>query len=160
MNEITVRPARKDDYPALISLRGRLLTQHAAFRPDRFCPAEQEMSRKDFLKMRKPGKFIWLVAADADGRLAGYTLCDRIKRKDYSYFLLDEMYVEEARRGQGVGTLLMDAVKDLAAKEGASLELEVWEPNPAAVRFYERCGFTQQRRRLEWPAEQDNSHVC
>ena len=91
------------------------------------------------------------MAVDADNQVLGYAFCARSKW-NASILCLDEICVDEAQRRQGVGTLLMDAVKALAARIGASsLELEVWEATPAPIQFYERCGMTVQRRRMEFP---------
>jgi ribosomal protein S18 acetylase RimI-like enzyme len=54
---------------------------------------------------------------------------------------LETLAVDETRRGLGIGSLLMQAVRNVLAREGAvALELSVLEGNETAIRFYERHG--------------------
>jgi ribosomal protein S18 acetylase RimI-like enzyme len=55
---------------------------------------------------------------------------------------LARLYVHRDHHGRGIAQTLMDAAVD-AARElgGAILWLGVWEHNPRAIRFYEKCGF-------------------
>jgi diamine N-acetyltransferase len=51
-------------------------------------------------------------------------------------------YVDRSWHGRGVARQLMDGVFEAARElEGRSLWLSVWERNPRAIRFYEKCGF-------------------
>ena len=55
---------------------------------------------------------------------------------------LQRFYVDRSAHGSGVARLLMTAVNEAAAASGARhLWLGVWEHNPRAIRFYEKCGF-------------------
>jgi ribosomal protein S18 acetylase RimI-like enzyme len=56
--------------------------------------------------------------------------------------------VHAARRGQGIGTRLFEAVFDYAReKEFRSVSLEVVDTNPKARRLYERLGFAATKTR-------------
>lgn len=55
---------------------------------------------------------------------------------------LDELYVRPARRGQGIGTLLLDrAIDEVRARGGEEMHVNVDEIDTDARRFYERHGF-------------------
>jgi GNAT superfamily N-acetyltransferase len=57
--------------------------------------------------------------------------------------LLDELYVRPDRRGQGIGTAIIEHAIDLVHRRGAGLfEINVDEGDAGARRFYERHGFT------------------
>jgi GNAT superfamily N-acetyltransferase len=57
------------------------------------------------------------------------------------------VYVRKDRRGAGHARALLDAVADYARQAGIRLlELAVSAENPAAIRFYQREGFTQAGR--------------
>ncbi|MBU2483536.1 MAG: GNAT family N-acetyltransferase [Alphaproteobacteria bacterium] len=59
--------------------------------------------------------------------------------------LMDGIFVSAAARGQGVGTLLLAAVKRKARDLGAtSVRLDVIDSNPRARALYEREGFVAQ----------------
>ena len=57
------------------------------------------------------------------------------------------MGIVKAQRNQGLGTALMTkAVEDCKQDGFKSMILEVFESNEAAIRVYEKCGFTTRRR--------------
>ena len=56
--------------------------------------------------------------------------------------LMDGIVVHPAARGQGVGTLLLHALFDIAQQQQMrTIRLDVVDTNPAARRLYERLGF-------------------
>jgi len=58
------------------------------------------------------------------------------------HFLMDGIFVSPNARGQGVGTTLMQAIKDEGRARGYdSLRLDVINTNPRARALYERLGF-------------------
>jgi ribosomal protein S18 acetylase RimI-like enzyme len=55
---------------------------------------------------------------------------------------IERIYVDSSYQGAGLGTVLLNKAKEIAAQSGCKyLWLGVWENNPAAIRFYERNGF-------------------
>ena len=55
---------------------------------------------------------------------------------------LEDIFVEEAARGTGLGRALVEAAFERARERGcARMELDVNEANPGAVRLYESLGF-------------------
>jgi GNAT superfamily N-acetyltransferase len=65
---------------------------------------------------------------------------------------LEELYVVPDRRGQGLGRRLMEAVIDLARKEGAShMDLGTSETDVVARHLYERLGFSNREGKPDGP---------
>ena len=63
---------------------------------------------------------------------------------------LDDLCVMPEYRDRGIGHRFMNMLFDEAKKRGCdNFELNVWEFNSRAVSFYESCGLTVQRRRME-----------
>ena len=62
--------------------------------------------------------------------------------KDRHRGWLVQMYVREAARGTGCAMALVDAVIAHARGEVLEVHLGVWDENPAAIRFYEKAGFS------------------
>jgi putative acetyltransferase len=59
---------------------------------------------------------------------------------------LKRMYVEEAARGQGVGSAILSALQDMARQENVTLiRLETGVRQPEAIRLYRRFGFKERR---------------
>ena len=73
-------------------------------------------------------------------RMLGLALLEREEEKDC--LLMDGIAVDEAARGQGVGTRLLQAIEGHARDLGkTSVRLDVIDTNPGARRLYERFGF-------------------
>ena len=89
----------------------------------------------------KDPAFRGLVAEDASG-LIGYLLFSHCYDGDYvrSFYIAD-LYVRKDSRGNGVGRMLMEAVRNVALAEGISrLSWSVHKKNAGALRFYEALG--------------------
>ena len=57
-------------------------------------------------------------------------------------FEIERIYVDQAHKGFGIGTLFIDTSINLAGKTGAKyVWLGVWEHNSSAIHFYEKNGF-------------------
>ena len=67
-----------------------------------------------------------------------------ISNEDWSNRLrVNELLVEEAYRGRGIGHLLMEKAKEIARANGnRALVLETQTCNDPAIRFYRSCGLS------------------
>jgi GNAT superfamily N-acetyltransferase len=134
--EIVVRPAE----PADVDVLHRFVVALAAAeeRPDRVTAQPWDLAAALF----GPRPVIWALLALAGGRPVGCAL----HRPTYSTITgrpgvhLEDLYVEPAHRGDGVGRLLLAHVARLATAEGGRLDWWVLRTNTAATRFYERIG--------------------
>lgn len=72
----------------------------------------------------------------------GLTLSVLERPPEPDILTMDGIFVSPEARGQGVGTLLLTAIKDEAKRQGlASVRLDVIDINPRAKALYEREGF-------------------
>jgi GNAT superfamily N-acetyltransferase len=85
------------------------------------------------------------VVAELEANLIGFALFF----KNYSTFLtkpglyLEDLYVRDAYRGQGIGKALLKTIAQIAAERGyGRLEWSVLDWNDPAIAFYERMGAT------------------
>ena len=63
---------------------------------------------------------------------------------------INELVVDEKLRGKGIGTKLFNETKKYAKNNKCdAVELNCWEFNEKALRFYERCGMNTQRRIMD-----------
>lgn len=153
---VSLRPAREEDVPFLRALfeTGRLDAAVLAAWP--------EAVRRAFLDQQFHFQTLHYarVYADADRLIviADGTPVGRliIWRTPAQWYLVDIALVP-ARRGQGVGTLLLQTIQAEARRAGAPcLRLTVDMQNPAR-RLYERLGFVTEEERIpavamRWPA--------
>jgi GNAT superfamily N-acetyltransferase len=110
------------------------------------------MRRSGYVEILGNGGFV-LIAED-DG-LAGYALVKIHEGGDDSWALADRwgevwtLVVDEPRRGQGIGSALLDAVDaELAGRGVHDLMIGVMEGNDAARQLYERRGLVPGWRQL------------
>jgi diamine N-acetyltransferase len=87
------------------------------------------------------------VVAEQEGALVAYAQLQLGAgpdgAADASAVELRRFYVLQALHGSGLAQRLMQMVMDEATERGGhQLWLGVWERNPRAIRFYEKCGFS------------------
>ena len=155
--DITVRPAKKEDHPAVERLLRQIAQLHADLRPDIFRPASRKYDTERYCGLLQNPDTPILVAQNEQGEVLGYAML-QVKAIDdghpvllpRTFLYIDDLCVEESLRGAGIGAALVQAVRALAHERGIEkIELNVWECNEGAMRFYERLGFATQRRGLE-----------
>jgi len=113
-----------------------------------FDPAASERVLRELLERPPLGRVLEIVS---DGTPVGYAVLAlgfSLEFGGRSAFL-DELFVEPAWRGRGVGTAALALLQDVARELGArSLALEVGLDNAGAERLYRREGFTSNGRQL------------
>lgn len=92
-----------------------------------------------------------VMVAEDSGHALGYTVLG------FGYSLefhgrdafVDELYVAETARGNGIGSLLLDAAEMACRARGIkAMHLESGHGNPRATGLYERRGFKAHERHL------------
>ena len=147
---IAVRPAGPDDVGLLL----RLIRELAAYEraPDAVVATEADLLRSGF----GPDRQFEAILAFLDGEPAGCALF----HPRFSTWLgraglfLEDLYVVEAARGQGVGRALMARLAAIALERGGGrIEFHVLEWNPARD-FYHRLGMEHQGDWLRYGADE------
>jgi GNAT superfamily N-acetyltransferase len=137
-----VRPAAVDDLEAMVEL----LRQLFALEPDfRFDPVRQRRGLALLLgdRLRRVA-----LVAERDGVVVGMVTGQLVvsTSEGGGSVLVEDMVVIDAARRQGVGRLLLRAVETWARDRGATrLQLLADRENEAALRFYERLGWSGTR---------------
>ena len=130
---------------AINALARQVHEMHVAWRPDIFRMPEELYTEERFLDCIRHRQ---LYVAKLNGIVAGFVL---LKIKEYDspghvrrkVMVVDEICVEKALRGHGIGTRMMEEVHALAKAFGCTdLQLSVYPQNDDAVGFYQKCGFT------------------
>lgn len=152
---MTIRFAKKEELPQINLLRAQVNALHTAGKPEIFRPGfPPELRDYVYAVWGDPDKDI-LVAEEA-GALLGFAILHRVHRPETpfmyprDYLDVDEFGVDAAHRRQGIGTALVNFLRDYARAQGFDrVELNMWEFNREALAFYEAAGFTTYRRYLE-----------
>jgi ribosomal protein S18 acetylase RimI-like enzyme len=141
---INVRQATTADLPALLRFEQGMIT---AERPMDPTIRDGPIHYYDLNKMLTSPHIHLVVAENEDCAVigSGYARIDPSR-----HYLIHShhaycgfMYVEPAYRGKGVNQLIIDALKTWAkSKDLSELRLDVYTTNDAAIRAYEKAGFT------------------
>ncbi|MCA9065685.1 MAG: GNAT family N-acetyltransferase [Planctomycetaceae bacterium] len=96
------------------------------------------------------------LARDADGKAAGfallYPLFSSISMD--AVWILNDLFVAETHRGQGLGSILLEAATEFARETGAiRMELEAAQYNTGAQQLYQRHGWTRSEEFQRWIKE-------
>jgi len=142
-NEIEIAPIAAEEFEELLPLI-------AAYQ--RFYEVEEideERNRAFFRRFLAPSEDGLLLGARSEGRLVGYACL-------YWHFssleaveavLMNDLYVTEQARGQGVGRALIEASAEVARERGTPiLEWSTAPDNHTAQRLYDSTG----AERSEW----------
>lgn len=97
-----------------------------------------------------------LVARDELGIVQGYAFCILMRHEndqlltDIQTLYIDDLCVDEKIRHKHIGTMLYQAVLDLAKKLNCyNVTLNVWSLNEDAMKFYQACGLVPQKITME-----------
>jgi len=130
------RRADVDDIEDLLRLEKESFTGY--YEPHRY-------DRSQFLHYLDQPKSIVLVA-NHRGHVAGYILGTIGKRGERTGAYIHSIAVEKSSRHAGVGQALLNGFLDEAARRSCAFaSLEVAPENEAAVRLFERSGFSKTR---------------
>ena len=133
------------DREAVNALAREVHAMHVAWRPDIYEMPEELYPEERFLQAIQERQ---LYVAKLNNIVAGYVL---VKIRNYDWpgvvprkvMLVDEICVEKAFRGHGIGTRMIEEIHALARAFGCTdLQLGVYPQNDDAVGFYQKCGFT------------------
>ena len=149
-----IRLGHKDDIAVVNNIRQEVHKLHAMGESDIFKPEfSRELSEYVYEYIDSDSQ--WLYVYEEDGNVLGYAMIKVIIKEDSpyryesKYLEVSELGVTEGTRSRGIGTKLMQKVSDVAKDLGVDMvELNMWEFNDKALKFYEKCGFETYRRHM------------
>ncbi|MBO4299437.1 MAG: GNAT family N-acetyltransferase [Clostridia bacterium] len=151
-----VRRAAERDIPDILRLLVQVDMVHHLGRPDLFKGPATKYTEEQLRAILRDGQTPVFACVDGEDRLLGYAFCVIKQHRDDNILTdirtlyIDDLCVDEAVRGQGVGRTLYDHAVNYAREIGCyNLTLNVWSCNEAALRFYERCGMKPQKIGME-----------
>ncbi len=154
-DSIQLRFAAETDLEDVNRLRRQVNDVHTEGEPEIFKPGFGDELR-DYIHtvFADPSKKI--LVAEADGRICGFAVLNFYSKPETPYMLarsyvdVEEFGVDEGCRRQGIGRALMEHIKTCALSMGYSrIELNMWEFNEGALKFYEEMGLSTYRRYMK-----------
>lgn len=152
MNPCTIRYAVAEDYPVVESIMKEVQTLHINWRPDIYKESDPVLPFCEFTQLVEHQK---LLVAVLDSSVVGllsffYRHIESDKQVARDILFISDLAVKESCRGQGIGSKLLDYMKQKAqAEQMDGLELQVNAKNLQAMQMYEKNGFTAKSINME-----------
>ena len=150
-----IRRAKEKDIPKIGDLLRQVCLVHHNGRPDIF-KVGKKYSDEELLTLLTDESRPILVYTDERDKVLGYCFCIYQQHKENSVLTdiktlyIDDLCVDETRRGEHIGKGLYEAAVRLARESGCyNLTLNVWSCNASALRFYEAQGLVPQKICME-----------
>ncbi len=153
---MNIRRAVLSDMPGINKLLNQVLMVHHNGRPDLFKANVKKYTDEELAEIILDNQKPIFVAVDDSDEVLGYAFCvyqqhinDNILT-DVRTLYIDDLCVDEDKRGLHIGTQLYDYVVDFAKKNDFyNLTLNVWSCNESAMKFYQACGLVPQKVGME-----------
>lgn len=143
-----IRKLTINDFDIVESIISKLHKMHVESRPDFYIENERPINKKEYKAMLNSKDKI-NIAYLVDDKIAGIclaTIKDKIEKSIY----IDDIFVLEEFRHQGIATRLYKQIESIAKEiEAKRVDLTVWQFNKNAMNFYKSLGMKTQRTVLE-----------
>ncbi len=155
-----IRFAKPEDTTGILALLRQIGQIHHQGRPDLFQKNAQKFGASQILSLLSDPDAPVFVAAEGE-KVLGYCICS-VKRYEnhpvianHATFYVEDLCVDETCRGQKIGTLLMERVKEYARwLKCYNITLNVWACNEEGIKFYEALGMKPQKIGMELVLEE------
>ncbi|MFW6107514.1 MAG: N-acetyltransferase family protein [bacterium] len=157
---VTIRPATREDYPAVCALLDQLDAMHCEALPRVFRHPQPPARSREYVESILADEEATLLLAESGGEAVGLAHAAIRRSRDIPalvprrFAVVDDLVVAPGWQGRGVGRALMEAVEAWAGERGASdVELTVWEFNRQAAAFYQALDYRVASRRMWKPLD-------
>lgn len=153
---MNIRRAENKDMSGINKLLLQVLMVHHNGRPDIFKPNAKKYTDAELADILADDTKPVFVAVDEQETVLGYAFCvfqqhlNNNILTDIKTLYIDDLCVDEEKRGMHIGTALYGYVLDFAKESGCyNVTLNVWSCNESAMKFYEKCGLMPQKVGME-----------
>lgn len=155
MSEIVIRTAELQDLERLLEFEQQIIGAERSFDPTiRNGPDVHYYDLRDLIL--SPDAEVIVATVDSKIVASGYARVETSERylDHESHTYLGFMYVVDEYRGKGINKGIISALEDWSRARGImELRLEVYAENTAAIKAYEKSGYSRltlaMRKRLE-----------
>ena len=152
-----IRRAKETDMPGINNLLRQVLMVHHNGRPDLFKANAKKYTDEQLAELIKDDTKPIFVCVDDSEEVFGYAFCvwqQHVNNEiltDIKTLYIDDLCVDETRRGQHIGKSLYEYVVAYAKENNFyNVTLNVWSLNESAMKFYEACGLVPQKIGMEY----------
>lgn len=152
---ITIRYAKQEELKQVNNLRKEVHELHCNGRADIFS-SDSWKNIEEFINVRFSSDESGVIAAVKGEKIVGFATVQYIHKAESAFqqarnfYRIEEFGVDKDHRRRGIATMLMNFMRKDAADRGfEKIELDMWEFNKGALKFYESIGFMTYRRYME-----------
>lgn len=153
---MNIRRANNTDMNGINKLLHQVLMVHHNGRPDLFKSNAKKYTDEELMAIIADDGEPVFVGVDKAGEVLGYAFCvfqQHINNNiltDIKTLYIDDLCVDEEKRGMHIGKQLYEHVVNFAKEQGCyNVTLNVWSCNKSAMKFYEKCGLLPQKIGME-----------
>ena len=153
---MNIRRALISDMQGINKLLNQVLMVHHNGRPDLFKANVKKYTDEELIEIVEDNNKPIFVAVDDNEEVLGYAFCvfqqyiNNNILTDIKTLYIDDLCVDEEKRGMHIGKALYEYVVEYAKSENCyNITLNVWSCNESAMKFYEHCGFVPQKVGME-----------
>ena len=151
-----IRRAENKDMNGINKLLHQVLMVHHNGRPDIFKLNAKKYTDAELMDILVDNSKPVFVAVDEQEEVLGYAFCvfqQHVNNNiltDIKTLYIDDLCVDEEKRGMHIGKTLYEYVLGFAKEAGCyNVTLNVWSCNESAMKFYEKCGLVPQKVGME-----------
>lgn len=153
---MNIRRAKRKDLNRINDLLLQVCMVHHKGRPDLFRFGAKKYTNEELEEILEDEERPVFVAVDENDYVLGYAFCIFQQHKenavltDIKTLYIDDLCVDERKRGKHIGKTLYDAVIAFAKEQECyNVILNVWSLNENAMKFYQSCGMIPQKIGME-----------
>lgn len=153
---MNIRRATAADMEGINKLLYQVLMVHHYGRPDLFKPGGKKYKDEELLEILQDDSRPIFVGVDEKEEVLGYAFCMITENRgstiltDIKTLYIDDLCVDEEKRGMHIGKQIYEYVKAYAKEIGCyNVTLNVWTCNESAMKFYEKLGMLPQKIGME-----------
>lgn len=154
---LKIREGIAKDYIDIRNLVIEVHNLHVKNRPDVYLDVDNPFEKERFEDLLNDNTSKLFVVEDTDNKeLVAYSIVQIMTPRSIPILIpsrfayIDDLCVKSIHQKKGIGKMLFKYLVDYAKIEGASsIQLNVWEFNENAIKFYESLGMSTRNRRME-----------
>lgn len=148
------RIANKNDFDTVHDLMNQIFEKHLTRRPDVYKPGDPFPLEQFLSCLNNPDDI--MILAESENQIVG--VCHMVKKVIREHPILhskciayiEDFCVDKDSQRKGFGrALYQEAIKRAMIWQAHTLELNVWEINPEARKFYDAAGFQPKSTHME-----------
>lgn len=151
-----IKETKIDDIEQIVDILNQISKIHYESRPDIFRKKSKNEIKKEVIEIVNNTERKILIATDENSKIYGLIVYkikevkEHINLKNSKVLYIEDIGVDEKYRKKGLGKQLMKKVEEIAKElECRRIELNCWNFNEDAIKFYNQIGLTTQRRIME-----------